>query len=463
MTDISTHFDQYSDDDDVPKHATTVTVHPSVTIIRNSAFQNCSELTSVIISDSVTEIRDYAFYQCSQLGSVDIPNSVKEIRNGAFADCPQLTSIKIPESVTSIEDGTFNRCSKLMTINIPNSVTRFRSCAFEDCSQLTSIVIPNSVTSIDNLAFYECSQLRSVNIPDSVTSIGNGTFGKCSKLTSITMSNSVKSIGNGAFSFCSQLTSVIIPNSVEDIGWNTSQKCSIMSIGCCAFDGCQALKQRLISGNNYNPNIHTWLRQRFVNLPLHQTFYNTINTMTTRTITKLIQQHKSTLIATDAMGMTPLHVLCCNPTSTTELIKLLKTAQPDTTSMRNVLGQTPLVMLLELRAIQYNDYHDEDGRLIPLVDILYVGLEYKALNAMLALDGERRFQSEVELTDKSSGLLPFMYAASLSRCSLDVVYELAMLVRPDLLYKNGWNTNNSTFHHATPCNVSNGVKRKKIE
>jgi hypothetical protein len=40
--------------------------------------------------------------------------------------------------------------------------------------------------------------------------------------------------------------------------------------------------------------------------------------------------------------------------------------------------------------------------------------------------------SELQHNDETSGLLPFMYGASLGNCRLGVVYELAMKL-PDLL------------------------------
>ena len=62
------------------------------------------------------------------------------------------------------------------------------------------------------------------------------------------------------------------------------------------------------------------------------------------------------------------------------------------------------------------------------------GLEYDALEAMLALDVEMRLVLELQDTSIESGLLPFMLAASLSECKLDVVYKLAAMTCPDLLY-----------------------------
>ncbi len=96
----------------------------SVTSIRDSAFKNCSSLTSITISDSVTSIGSEAFYKCSSLTSITIPDSVAFIGIEAFRYCSSLTSITIPDSVTLIESWAFADCSSLTSVyfegNAPN-------------------------------------------------------------------------------------------------------------------------------------------------------------------------------------------------------------------------------------------------------------------------------------------------------------------------------------------------------
>ena len=99
------------------------------------------------------------------------------IGDSAFEDCSNLTSITIPNSVTEIGYSAFNGCTSLKTITIPNSVTSIGSSAFSGCTSLESITIPDSVTSIGNWAFENCSSLKSITILNSVTSIGSNAFG----------------------------------------------------------------------------------------------------------------------------------------------------------------------------------------------------------------------------------------------------------------------------------------------
>ena len=153
----------------------------------NSAFQNNNFVSgAVVIPSSVT--------------NNGTPYSVTSIGESAFENCSGLTSVTIPNSVTSIGVWAFYECSGLTSITIPNSVTSIGESAFSWCSSLTSVTIPNSVTSIGRSAFYGCSGLTSVTIPNSVTSIGNRAFYGCNGLTSIISSAVVPPvIGNYVF------------------------------------------------------------------------------------------------------------------------------------------------------------------------------------------------------------------------------------------------------------------------
>ena len=205
---------------------TSVTIPDSVTSIGNSAFYGCSGLTIVTIPDSVTSIGNSAFYNCSGLTSVTIPDSVTIIGEQAFRDCSSLKSVNIPNGVTIINQSVFFGCASLLNIEIPDSITSIGQYAFRNCTGLTIVTIPNSVTSIGDAAFYNCIALTSVTIPEKVTSIGYHTFYGCSGLTSVTIPDSVTIIGEQAFRGCSGLTSVTIPDSVTIIGSEAFSGCT---------------------------------------------------------------------------------------------------------------------------------------------------------------------------------------------------------------------------------------------
>ncbi|MGA2864305.1 MAG: leucine-rich repeat domain-containing protein [Verrucomicrobiota bacterium] len=133
-------------------------------------------------------------------GSVTIPSTINglpvtSIGNSAFEDCTSLTSVTIGTNVTSIGVQAFQGCSRLTSITIPNSVASIGDSAFLDCASLTNVMIPNSVTSIGNSAFEDCTSLNNVTIGNGVTSIGDYAFSACTKLTGVYFKCNGPSIG----------------------------------------------------------------------------------------------------------------------------------------------------------------------------------------------------------------------------------------------------------------------------
>ncbi len=72
-------------------------------------------------------------------GEYVIPGYVTEIGESAFRDCSGLTSVTIPNSVTSIGWYAFNACSGLTAVTIPNSVVEIGYDAFYKCNGLLEV------------------------------------------------------------------------------------------------------------------------------------------------------------------------------------------------------------------------------------------------------------------------------------------------------------------------------------
>ncbi len=304
-----------------------------------------------------------------------------------------------------------------------NSIPDF---AFEGYSSLESVHIEDgaNVTIIGLFAFGGCTSLQSINIPIGLITIGHSVFNGCSSLRSITIPIGVTTIGDGACYLCKLLQSIYIPNTVETIGYR-------------AFDGCDMLERRLKDGTNYHPDSATWLRQRFDNLPIHKACYyaNDDAQSAVDHLSTIVQENKQALVATDAMGMTALHILCCNPNITAEMVRVI-VEQGESSSLieTDVTGNTPLQLFMRCRGYLLEDADEEQQAteqeevvesMLSLYDLLEKGINVKDLLIFFALNDNQQIELSLN-QDEETGLFPFMSAAVLPGCGLDVVYTLAM-------------------------------------
>ena len=230
---------------------TSVVIPEGVLTIGEYAFAS-SSLQNIVISASVTEIGVSAFEYCGSLGNCTIPENsqLTVLGETAFAWCGNLTSIYIPAGVTAIEAATFRVCQSLerVTFASDSSLVSIDAAAFVYCESLTDLVLPESLThigaqafgqcalesisipagvvSIDDVAFQECLNLRSVEFPENsqLTHIGDSAF-STSGIRSISIPASVESIGDYAFSYCYSLESLTFPEDSK-----------LTSIGEGAFD-----------------------------------------------------------------------------------------------------------------------------------------------------------------------------------------------------------------------------------
>ena len=227
-----------------------------VTKIGNSAFLNCSSLTSITIPSSVTSIGNSAFWDCSSLTSITIPSSVTSIGWGAFRGCRSLTSVMFqdtqenPSQLSTIEGDAFHTCTSLRSITLPSSVASIADgSVFNDSDVLTTINVDSNNSnycSVDGV-LYNKNKTELVRYPEgkggpsfeisrTVTEIGDWAFGNCSNLTSITIPSSVTSIGRNAFNSCRNLERITIPcnfdkSKFDDTGINVLEDRDTFSNG----------------------------------------------------------------------------------------------------------------------------------------------------------------------------------------------------------------------------------------
>ena len=191
-------------------------------------------IPSTLSGNIVTGIGDTAFGNCSGLTSVTIPNSVTNIGFAAFSGCFGLTSVTIPDSVISIGVSAFAQCFNMKNVMIPDSVMRIGYCAFEGCSGLRNVSILSPRIELGSGIFDECNKITSVTIGQSVCMNGLSSVFPYSygTITNIVISEGVTSIGYSAFRDYRGLKSVTIPGSVTNIGASAFSGCTNLANVC---------------------------------------------------------------------------------------------------------------------------------------------------------------------------------------------------------------------------------------
>jgi hypothetical protein len=109
--------------------------------------------TSVDLKSGVTSIPESWQVSNHVLSSVTIPNTVKTIGESAFTDCTSLTTVNVPSGTTSISAQAFNGvgCS---AITIPNTVTTVGGYVFShniNTMDISNIDLSNVINLSSNI------------------------------------------------------------------------------------------------------------------------------------------------------------------------------------------------------------------------------------------------------------------------------------------------------------------------
>lgn len=275
------------------KNLTGITIPESVTEIGSNAFCGCIILRTVILPQGLTTLGSEAFYGCSSLSYVRIYETttvfgdqafigctclktagpiggnynyefgwMNAIPDFAFWGCSSLTNIVLPDSIEVFGDYAFYGCSGLTYIPLPSNLQSIGRGALSECSGIKDLSLPLGVTEIGEWAFSYCTSLESAFIPSRVRTLSNRLFSNCSSLSNVSLSYGLESIGEYVFAECSNLSEISIPSTVTSIGEYAFYNCELLSsitvpestteFGNNTFTGCTNLKTAGPIGGNYD-------------------------------------------------------------------------------------------------------------------------------------------------------------------------------------------------------------------
>lgn len=255
---------------------TELALPEKLTVIEDSAFENCTKLTSVTWHDHTLEkIGNAAFKGCTAVKGLTLAQE-----NAAASSTEAAQIIELPDSVTVIGEEAFSglklpqkliwsRCLSDLGANAFSGCTGISVVRFADSEETMHLLeIPASLeqcgaspladADITSAVWEEGSDtilsnivqglgITSVEIPKTVLTIQDNAFKNCAKLVTIDIPKSVTSIGAAAFQNCSALEDAVIPKFVRKIGGSEN-----------IFDGAVRLTIRGVVGSYINTYADTY-------------------------------------------------------------------------------------------------------------------------------------------------------------------------------------------------------------
>lgn len=146
---------------------------------------------------------------------------------GAFEDCRTVRHVNLSDTVTLIQSNAFSG-SNIEQINLSKNLTLLEENAFS--GTFAEIVFPEDSV-IENIGEYTFAYYQGsfIVLPDSVKVIAENAFRE-SSLEIVTLPEGLLSVGDCAFNGCEELKSVMIPDEVNYLGYE-------------AFAGCISLEK----------------------------------------------------------------------------------------------------------------------------------------------------------------------------------------------------------------------------
>lgn len=123
--------------------------------IKSNIFAKVQNVKMDLTFGDDISIEDSAFEQCTGLTSLKFTGSVKKIGDSSFRGCTGLTTLSTID-VEHIGSNAFNGCSNLKgKLSLSPNTKSLGDSTFSECSQLSGeLTIPSSIESIGHSCFY---------------------------------------------------------------------------------------------------------------------------------------------------------------------------------------------------------------------------------------------------------------------------------------------------------------------
>ena len=452
-----------------PSVMTPSSVNTTSTLIGidRCAFGHCTSLQSIKLPEGITYIRQNAFRDCTSLTTIELPNTLKEIGSTAFRCCKSIHLIDLPFSVIKIGFGAFYHCENLISVCIRSSSrSRSRSSLSNDDNDDITICTRND-NEVSSL-FSSSSSLFSSSLPTTLK-IYPAAFRGCKNLVNIALPpprplpSDYNHNNNNKYKY-KYIEFMERSGEFHVRKYPYFSKCTLLQQ---IFEQSERMSKNKKNQNNNKKEedddndgiyIHKWLQYRFDNLPLHELCYQYSSSssslssslssssfiphhhfVTMEGIQKIIQTNTkhNTIEAIDSFGFTILHLLvCCGWKISSELLRFVVGLNPSMVFVKafngmtplelfwNCIGIHPLTISSSTKSTSTTSSLSTKNR-ISLIDAIRRGLHWNIIERIFILDPQTLL--ELEKVNEMTDLVPFLEAASLPQCSLDVLYELTRL------------------------------------
>lgn len=189
------------------------TITYTITLVDESGFYGCTNLTEVVISDNISVIGNIAFERCTNLRKVTIGKNVKTFLgdgNHCFWDCAKIDTVIW--NATNCDDMDYSPFysarENMKEIIISDDIEWIPANLCWGMTYLRKLDVPAGVTKIGKDAFHGCVNLETVNISNKVESIGQSAFNGCTALKTLSLGTNITSYSDSAFYNCTDLASI---------------------------------------------------------------------------------------------------------------------------------------------------------------------------------------------------------------------------------------------------------------